>query len=366
MKKKKKDCKIRNRMSLTLFFSLIAFVLQIVSITVTAVLVFAGSQFGWFDTLFYIGGDITPLLLFMSVSSLIIGFATAVFTMKYPLMPFNKMITQMNRLASGDYKARLEFGKPLASYPVFKEMSESFNKMAKELDSTETLSSDFINNFSHEFKTPIVSVAGYAKLLKRCDLSEERKTEYLDIIEKEALRLSDMAASVLTLTKIENSNILTAVSKFNLSEQIRGCILLLEKKWTEKKLELELGFGEFEIEANEDMTAQIWINLLDNAFKFAPEYASVEVKIEETEDSVFVSVLNTGSEIPPEEIPRIFGKFYRAKNHGGFDGSGVGLATVKKIAELHGGEVCAKSENDVTKFTVTLPKYQTNFQTIKQ
>ncbi len=162
------------------------------------------------------------------------------------------LIQQINRLAAGDYSARLRFGRAFSSLPGMISLAESFNKMATELQSTEMLRHDFINNFSHEFKTPIVSIAGFAKLLRRGGLTEPQKEEYLAIIEEESLRLADMATNVLNLTKIENQTILTNVSSFDLSEQIRACILLLESKWTAKNIGFRIDFDEFEITANEE------------------------------------------------------------------------------------------------------------------
>lgn len=130
------------------------------------------------------------------------------------------------------------------------------------------LRSDFINNFSHEFKTPIVSIAGFAKLLRRGNLTDEQKEEYLEVIEEESLRLSAMANNVLNLTRVENQTILTEVTRFNLSEQIRGAVLLLAEKWTPKNLYMDMQFGEHMICANEELLKQVWINLLDNAIKF--------------------------------------------------------------------------------------------------
>ena len=151
----------------------------------------------------------------------------------------------MNRLAAGDFKARLQFGSILSSHPAFREISTSFNTMAEELENTELLRNDFINHFSHEFKTPIVSITGFAKLLAKGNLPEEQKALYLKSIEEESVRLAELATNVLNLTKVENQTILTEVSPFNLSEQVRAAVLLLENKWTEKNIDLQLDFDEY-------------------------------------------------------------------------------------------------------------------------
>jgi signal transduction histidine kinase len=262
----------------------------------------------------------------------------------------------MNRLASGDFKARLEIEGPLAKHSAVKEVTDSFNRMAEELQSTEMLRSDFINNFSHEFKTPIVSIAGFAKLLRRGSLPAEKQEEYLAIIETESMRLSQMATNVLNLTKVENQTILTDVTEYNLSEQIRSCILLLSEKWEQKNIEYALDFNEYTIHANEELLKQVWINLLGNAVKFTPVGGLIEVRITEQENNITVSVRNTGSEIAPEHQERIFNKFYQADESHASEGNGIGLAIVKRVVELHEGEISVSSGSGSTTFTVTLPK----------
>ncbi|MBQ9718050.1 MAG: HAMP domain-containing histidine kinase, partial [Clostridia bacterium] len=183
--------------------------------------------------------------------SLVIGSTAAFLTTKYSMDPVGRLVTHINRLASGDYRTRLSDKDFLAGTPAFQSVTESFNKLAEELQNTEMLRSDFINNFSHEFKTPIVSIAGFTKLLKRGNLTEEQQREYLDIIEEESLRLSAMATNVLNMTKIENQTILTDTTTFNVSEQIRSAILLLDEKWDRKHIELSADFNEYTITGNE-------------------------------------------------------------------------------------------------------------------
>ena len=346
--------KIQNkeRFSLTLFFAGMVFLIFLGILLVTGAVLFMAAELGWIDT------DVTglPEVFFISLLITVIGFGAVILVMRALLKPVNLLVTQMNRLAYGDYKARLDLNKYAKSNPVFTEMSDSFNTMAQELEGTEMLRSDFINNFSHEFKTPIVSIAGFAKLLRRGNLSPEQREEYLEIIEKESLRLADMANNVLNLTKVENQAILTDVTSYNLSEQLRSSVLLLEDKWTRKGLALELDVGEIMITANRELLAQVWVNLLDNGIKFAPAGATLSIHAEEIEDGVRVRIHNTGSFIPPEEQERIWRKFYQVdRSHSGA-GNGVGLAVVQRITELHGGDAYAESDESGTTFTVELPK----------
>lgn len=288
--------------------------------------------------------------------SLVIGAGISFVISRVLAKPINSVIHAMNELASGNYRARLSIGEPLKRYSTVKKVTECFNSMASELQQTEMLRSDFINNFSHEFKTPIVSIAGFAKLLKKGNLSKEREAECLDIIEEESLRLSQMATNVLDLTKVENQTILTDVTRFNLSEQIRTCVLMLEGKWTKKHIDLSLPDKEYYVIGNEEMLKQVWINLLDNAVKFSIAYGTVEVQIAENSNTLDVLITNHGETIPPDKLEKIFGKFYQADESHATEGNGIGLAIVKKVVELHNGEVKVQSQNGKTTFTVELPR----------
>ena len=301
---------------------------------------------------------LSSVILFMSLISLVIGGAIAFWGSRIPLRPINELINKMNRLAAGDFKTRLKFGDTVSAHPAVKELTTSFDMMAEELENTELLRNDFINSFSHEFKTPIVSITGLANLLEAGNLTDEQRVQYARAIREESMRLSSMASNVLNLTKVENQTILTDVSCFNLSEQVRSAVLLLEEKWTAKNIDLQLDFDEFIIEANEEMLKQVWINLIDNAVKFVPRCGTVELEIFEKEDNLCVKVSNTGSEIPYEKQEKIFHKFYQADESHATRGNGIGLAIVKSIVNLHNGEIRVSSGNGITTFTVTLPKQQ--------
>ena len=167
-----------------------------------------------------------------------------------------------------------------------------------------------------------------------------------------------MATNVLNLTKVENQTILTDVAEYNLSEQIRSCILLLSGKWEQKELDFSLDFNEYNIRANEELMKQVWINLLENAVKFTPNRGLIEVKIAEHGDMLAVSIMNTGSEIASEHQKKIFNKFYQVDESHATEGNGIGLAIVKRVTELHEGTVEVHSESGTTTFTVFLPKMQ--------
>ena len=207
---------------------------------------------------------LASFLLFLGICVLL-GTALTAFFSKKALNPIRKVIDAIHKVADGDFDVQVN----LKGIGELEELSHSFNKMTQELSSIETLRSDFINNFSHEFKTPIVSIRGFAKLLKENNLDEEEKREYLEIIIKESERLAELSTNVLTLSKYESLEIVTDIAPFRLDEQIRKTIVLMEPKWFKKEITINLELEEVIYNGNEDLTQQIWINLLDKAIKYS-------------------------------------------------------------------------------------------------
>ena len=347
--------KSKEYISLILLLTFVAMGFLLITILIVGAIVFFTIYQGMLK-LDYTGISAKFLFFTFFGLSFLIGIILFLILIHFPLKPVTKILDVTSRLASGDYSARLHFKGPFAKLPPFRKMADSFNTMAEELGQIEMLRSDFINNFSHEFKTPIVSIAGFTKLLKKGNLPEETKAEYLDIIEAESLRLSALATNVLNLAKVENQSILSDTEEFNLSEQIRNCVLLLESKWSKKNIEPVLPEEEYLAYGNEELLTQVWINTLDNAIKFSEEDSAVEVEIRETGEYTQVRISNYGAPIPEDKRERIFGKFYQADESHATEGNGVGLAVVKKIVELHKGYVDVECVDGKNTFVVTLPR----------
>ncbi len=219
MKRRKPSKQERqSRMTLTLILSGCVFVVTLVTLLIIGaalLIVDRTGQLGkWMEH-----SSILSFFLIIAAISLVGGTLMALLLGTFPLRSVSEMTQGLHRLASGDYDVRIEPKGLMATIAPLRDMVESFNATASELAGTEMLRSDFINNFSHEFKTPIVSIAGFASLLRQGDLTRAEQLEYLDIIESESKRLADMATNVLNMTKVENQAILTDVSTFNLSEQ---------------------------------------------------------------------------------------------------------------------------------------------------
>lgn len=343
----------KNIRKLTLIFSLIILAVLIVVLGLSSLAAYILFEAGIIKE----DGMGTPqVILFMAITSVGMGTAISFVASKMILSPLNMVTSKLNSLANGNFGTRVDFDQIVSRVPSFLQLSTVFNKLSEELQSTEMLRSDFINNFSHEFKTPIVSIAGFAKLLKKGNLTDEQRMLYLDAIEEESMRLSYMATNVLNLTKVENQTILTDVSSFNLSEQIRSCVLLLEPKWAKKNLNFQMEIDEYTINANEELLKQVWINLLDNAIKFSENEGNINIDVADVGNCLSVSITNFGVEISPVAQDKIFKKFYQEDLSHSTEGNGIGLAIVKKITDLHNGKISVKSENMAVTFTVVLPK----------
>ena len=292
------------------------------------------------------------------VSSLLactmIGTAVAAFFTKWVLLPLNEMIHATKRISKGDFKVHIQ--ETFHERSDFGILQRSFNHMASDLDGIEMFRNDFINNFSHEFKTPIVSIQGFAHQLKAGGLTPEEEQEYIRIIADESDRLAKMATNILLLSKLENQAIVTDKTEFWLDEQLRTCLVLLEKQWGAKDIELNLDLDEVKYYFNENMLSQVWLNLFGNAIKFTPAGGTVSCSLFADSRTVTVRISDTGIGMSEDTRRHIFDKFYQGDTSHTGDGNGIGLNIVSRILYLCGGTVSVASEiGRGSTFTVTLP-----------
>ena len=269
------------------------------------------------------------------------------------LRPINDLVHAMDAVSQGDFSVRVDAENVPGDMGA---LASSFNEMATELGGLEMFRKDFINNFSHEFKTPIVSIRGFAKQLERDDLTDAQRREYLDIIVSESDRLANMASNVLLLSKLENQTIVTAKTAFALDEQMRRAILLLEKQWSEKEIELDVDLEELEFFGNEEMLNHVWVNLLGNAIKFSPRGGALAVRLRREGDAAVASVRDEGPGMDEDTRRRVFEKFYQGDTAHSTEGNGLGLSLVSRIVDLCGGDVAVDSApGQGSTFTVRLP-----------
>lgn len=285
------------------------------------------------------------------------GVAITYFTASKILSPISEIEEAMKKVAEGNFSVRL------SGYSRIGELNriyESFNLMAKELQATEILQTDFVSNVSHEFKTPINAIEGYAMLLQDGALTPEEEEEYIEKILFNTKRLTELIGGILLLSKVENQVISLRDDVFSPDEQIRLAIVSLEEKWTKKGIGFETDLAEIRYRGNEALLAHVWLNLLDNAVKFSPEGGKIYTSLSQADGKTVFSVRDEGPGIDPRKQKHIFDKFYQVETSHGKEGNGLGLTLVKRIVDLHKGSVSVENaEGGGCRFTVELPEPET-------
>ncbi|MDO5521660.1 MAG: HAMP domain-containing sensor histidine kinase [bacterium] len=288
------------------------------------------------------------LVAMLCIGSIVTGKIT-----KRLMEPLYEVMAATNKVAAGDFSVQVQETKSRE----FEHLVRNFNKMVKELGSIETLRSDFISNVSHEFKTPIASIQGFARLLQSDGVKKEDREEYTRIIVSETERLSKLSSNILRLSRLENQVAELEKKPYDLAEQIRNCILILESEWSRKELELEIHLDEATVTQNEELLQQVWMNLLQNAVKFSEQKGRIKIELLELEKTVLVKIKDYGIGMSEEVTKHIFDKFFQGDPARKKEGNGLGLALVKKIVDLSGGIIEVNSvEGEGTRFCITLDK----------
>ena len=321
--------------------------------------VFAAITLGWY-ALFRLGllevdpfGRRIPILL-LSLASLLLGTVIALYVGRLIVRPVQNISEAFDELSSGNFDVKVPENERLRE---IREMAQHFNAMTHDLSHIETLRSDFVANVSHEFKTPIAAIEGYATLLQNPGLSPEKHDRYVEKILENSRRLSNLSGNVLMLSKLENQEIVSGKSEFRLDEQLRRCVLLLEGKWAEKNIEFDMELPKLSYYGSEPLLSQVWINLLDNAIKHSPDGGVIQIGIRQTDGLITVTLSDRGDGMSEEVQKHIFEKFYQGDPSHKAEGSGLGLALVKRIIELCRGTVSVESSpGNGAAFFVSLPK----------
>lgn len=310
----------------------------------------------WFSMLLELWLNITvtvPSFVWALVFSIIIGIVVTKYITNAYFDPISQLADSMKTVADGNFKVEAQTNSKLDDV---REIYDSFNLMVSELAATETLQTDFISNVSHEFKTPINAIEGYASLLQEHGQTEEERQVCIEKILFNTSRLSALAGNMLLLSKLTNQSIMPQRSVFRLDEQVRRAILALESKWTAKEIDFDVELDEINYCGYDELLIHVWMNLIDNAVKFDPHGGLVRLRLRKVESSVVFSVEDDGPGIPEGEAERVFNRFYRSESQRATEGNGLGLALVKQITELSGGTVTVENLPEAgCRFTVTLP-----------
>ena len=298
-------------------------------------------------------GRHVPILL-LALTSLLLGTVIALYVGRLLVRPVQSISEAFDELSAGNFNVKVPENEKLRE---IREMEQHFNAMTYDLSHIETLRSDFVANVSHEFKTPIAAIEGYATLLQNHSLSQEKHDHYVEKILENSRRLSNLSGNVLMLSKLENQEIVSGKSEFRLDEQLRKSILLLESKWTEKNIEFDMELPKLNYYGSEPLLSQVWINLLDNAIKHSPVGGVIHIGIRQTDSLLIVTITDHGDGMSEEVQKHMFEKFYQGDSSHKAEGNGLGLALVKRIVELCKGTIEVESSpGNGAAFSVALPK----------
>lgn len=343
---KKPKWKLRKRGSFRLYFTI--FVSVIICMSVAIAFTFSELARDWLTESLRIPQFITLIL-----GSLIIGAVLSHFVGKFTLAPIKRIRNAMREVSEGNLDVAIS---EESRFDEIEDICHAFNIMTKELRSTQIIQKDFIANVSHEFKTPLTAIEGYTTMLQDSSLTEEERKEYTEKILFNANRMNELVTNILLISKLENQGINSKNEDFSIDEQIRQEILATEIKWTKKNIDFDVNLEPIFYKGNGDLIAHVWSNLLDNAIKFSPINGKIKLELKMWNGYVYFSVSDEGEGIEEKAKEKLFDKFYQGDTSHKQEGNGLGLALVKRIVDMYGGEIEAQNLSPKgCQFIVRLP-----------
>lgn len=293
-------------------------------------------------------GDV--ILLIILITMIAIGFILVMRSIMKPILELDKAVS---KVTAGDYNVKVDtYNKAEAIVDLL----NNFNTMVEQLRNNEYLHKDFSSNISHEFKTPLAIIKGYADLLEEGDITEEEQRNYAQYISKESKRLSTLTANLLSLSSLDYDKLHGRKTRISIDEQIRQAVLNMEAKWLEKNIDIDLELKEIFFTGEEELLNQVWFNLLDNAIKFTDESGRISISAGKHHDNIIVRIEDNGVGMDEETLSHIYEQFYRGNTATRYEGTGLGLSLVQRIIHLHNGIISADSKlGEGTCFTIVLP-----------
>lgn len=317
------------------------------------ILISSVMAFGFVDFVAKVRGDNDPINMIGMMP--VMGVISGVFLYKIDKRlrdRMEKILVGITDVAEGNLNTELD----LKNSGEYEMIYRNFNKMVKELKSTKIEMQNFANDFSHEFKTPITSIQGFAELLLDTEVNEEERKQYLQIIADESARLADLSQNTLLLSKLDAQQIVTDNKEFSLDEQIKKCAILLFRELESKQITLNMEMPNIQYRGNAELIHQIWMNLIGNAIKFTPRNGEITIVMVVDENSITVDISDSGIGMDEETINNIFKKYYQGESSHATRGYGLGLSIVERIVELCGGNIYVTSELGLgSTFTTRLP-----------
>jgi signal transduction histidine kinase len=275
--------------------------------------------------------------------------------------PMRRLSEAARKIARGDFSVRITPLRTDGKKDFVEIMFDDFNTMVEELASIEMLKTDFIANVSHEIKTPLALIQGYAAELQNEALAPEQRREYIKTIITSSQKLSGLVSNILKLNKLEHQEIQHTAAVFDPGEQIRRCALSFEDIWEQKNISFDTDMDELTVCYDESMLEIIWNNLIANAVKFTAPGGSITISLKQSEDFAVVRITDSGCGMDEETQKHIFDKFYQGDPSRSQEGNGLGLALVKKVIDITGAKIGVVSKpGEGTTFTIRLEIYSSS------
>lgn len=292
-------------------------------------------------------------IIVLGFLSIFIGTLISIFISKKQIRTIINISNATQEVTKGNFDIKLDENIKATEINT---MVCNFNRMIRELKNTELFRNDFIENVSHEFKTPLSAIEGYATLLQKKDLSRDKQIEYTKKILFNTKRLSSLTGNILLLSRLENQEIEIQKENYSLDEQIREIILLFEPQWTNKNLELDIELESIYYFGNKELLAQVWQNIIGNAIKFVSNNGKIHIILFKEKNKIKIMIADNGIGMNSDVIHRIYEKFYQGDESHSTSGNGLGLTLSKRIIDLHNGDIQVSSKEEKgTTFTIVLP-----------
>ncbi|WP_144550380.1 cell wall metabolism sensor histidine kinase WalK [Peribacillus simplex] len=299
-------------------------------------------------------GEFRFYLSVLLVLTLLLSFLFVIINTRFIVKPITKLTEATKRIADGDYSSELNVSRS----DEIGDLAQHFSKMTQSIQRLDDMRQEFVSNVSHEIQSPLASIQGFSQTLQSEELTKEQRDQYLSIIEKESRRMSLLSKQLLMLASLDKVDDPLQRFQFDLAQQIRQVLFMLEWNWREKNMVIEMDLPSTVISADEKLLNQVWTNLITNSIKYSESGSSINIRIKKIGSAVEVMIADTGMGIPEEDLPYIFDRFYKVDKvrNRSETGSGLGLSITKKTVELHGGTIEVQSElGKGTTFYIRLP-----------
>jgi signal transduction histidine kinase len=313
-----------------------------------------GEQYGLFlrpnNKLLF--SDIHMILAWFFVTITVVSISGVILFAKHLIQPITKLTEATKEIT------RENFLFPLKIYrkDELGQLAESFNNMQRQLQHNDEARKSFINNVSHDFQSPLMNIQGYAELLLSQKVNEHDVREYLQVIDHESKRLSNLTKQLLLLTSLDQKAYPMMISEVQLDEQIKQTIRRYQWRLQEKEIEVSYKLPSVRMKVDAELMSNVWDNLLTNAIKYNAHGGSIWISLSRNESFLSIMVKDTGIGMSKEAVTQIFDRFYRVDSSRKSDGTGLGLSIIKQIIDLHGGEIKVDSKvGEGTTFTIILP-----------